>query len=398
MSLSNLSDNADAPAWGTIFMGPEPMRETTLSRIEGANSGSLWNDETEAEYLERVKERATQKAAQILRDAQAEAAALREQARKEGYEQGINDAQAELDEFRTAAAQTTTAVLSAIESQADALTKAWENELCGLVRAAVEAGIGYELNRHRAEILKALFFEAVNLLSKEKKAVIFTNPEDSAIVAEIVATAGEDYAARFQVRGNPGLTPGSIVLESSLGLVENNLESRRAMVERILSELVLSEQVEQVGEAAEPAVSAQAAGSPAEQPTPAAVETAAAQSPTNRAAEPQKAPARPKQAMSRPVSSPASPEVAATVAQQKQPVAGKAAASSGAEALVAPAQSGMAPQQEAQTALPAEPELGEEALDFGSLIPPELLNGDELPDAAGASASVAESESVNKEQ
>ena len=239
MSLSDLPDTNNTPSWGTIFMGPEPMRETTLSHIEGANSGPQWNNETEAEYLERVKERATRKAVEILRAAQTEAAALREQARQEGYAQGISDAQAELEEFRITAGQTTAAVLSAIEGQAERLTALWEKELCDLVRLAVEAGIGHELAAHRAEMLQALFFEAAGVLSRGKSAVIFTSQEDVAVVADIISTAGKDYTSRFQVRGDPSLSPGSIVLESSLGLVENRLEVRRAMVAELLSELTL---------------------------------------------------------------------------------------------------------------------------------------------------------------
>ncbi|MBQ4132399.1 MAG: hypothetical protein IJD04_01525 [Desulfovibrionaceae bacterium] len=236
MSSSNPESSSN---WGTIFMGPEPMRETTLARIEGSNSGPQWNDETEAEYLARVRERATQKAAEILREAQAEAVSLREQARQEGYQQGLNEAQAELEEFRIASGQTTAAVLSAIEAQADRLTAAWEQELCALVRAAVEAGIGHELSRHRAELLQALFLEAAAGLSKGKSAIVFTSQEDAPVVADIVANAGGDYPSRFQVRGDPGVSPGGIVLESSLGLVENRLEMRRALVENILNELVL---------------------------------------------------------------------------------------------------------------------------------------------------------------
>lgn len=241
MSLSNLA--ADTSKWGTIFMGPGRMHETSLSRLETARSGPVWNEATEAEYFERVKAKATAKAREILESAQAAAAAMLEQAHQEGYQQGLAAAQAELDEFREAAGQTAAAVLSAIESQVGALTSAWEDELCNLVRFAVETGIGHELKGHRAEILEALFREAVSSLAVEQKAVVYAHPEDEPVISDIIASAGEDYARRFQVRGNPQLAPGSVVLENSLGMVENTMQARRVMLDDILKELNLRDRV-----------------------------------------------------------------------------------------------------------------------------------------------------------
>ena len=242
MSLSNSA--TDTSGWGTIFMGPNRMHETTLSRLESGTSGPVWNEATEAEYFERVKAKATEKAREILEAARAEAAAMREEARQQGYQDGLAEAQAELEEFRQAAGQTAAAVLSAIESQSEAVTSAWEDELCALVRTSVEIGIGHELKGHRAAILEALFRDAVSTLAAEQSATVYANPEDEPVIADIVASAGEEYARRFLVRGNPGLAPGSVVLESNLGLIENTIESRRNMVENILNQLALRERVD----------------------------------------------------------------------------------------------------------------------------------------------------------
>lgn len=242
MSLSNLA--ADTSKWGTIFMGPGRMHETSLSRLETARSGPVWNEATEAEYFERVKAKAAAKAREILETAQVEAASMLKRAHQEGYQHGLAAAQAELDEFREAAGQTAAAVLSAIESQVDAITSAWEDELCNLVRFAVETGIGHELKGHRAEILEALFREAVSSLAAEQKAVIYAHPEDEPVISDIILSAGDDYARRFQVRGNPQLAPGSIVLENSLGMVENTMQARQALVDNILKELSLRDRVE----------------------------------------------------------------------------------------------------------------------------------------------------------
>ena len=80
MSLSN-SNTAN---WGTIFMGPERLHETTLSRLENSKSNPTWGDDTETEYFERVKSKATQKAMQILAQAQSDADAMLLQAQQQG--------------------------------------------------------------------------------------------------------------------------------------------------------------------------------------------------------------------------------------------------------------------------------------------------------------------------
>ena len=237
MSLSNSS----TANWGTIFMGPERLHETTLSRLENTNTGPAWGGDTEVEYFERIKAKATQKAMQILAQAQADADAMLAQAQEQGYEQGLAQAQAELDEFRQAAGNTAAAVLSAIEAQTHALTRAWEKELTQLVKIAVQAGIGRELSENRAAVLDAMFYSAVQELASEQRALVCVNPEDEAVVADIIAAAGQNFSERFQTKADPALSPGSIVLESNLGRLENTLEQRRLMVDKILKELVLSE-------------------------------------------------------------------------------------------------------------------------------------------------------------
>lgn len=45
--------------YGTIFMGPESERETTLGKLYNAAQREQWNRQTENEYMERVRARAT---------------------------------------------------------------------------------------------------------------------------------------------------------------------------------------------------------------------------------------------------------------------------------------------------------------------------------------------------
>ena len=51
--------------YGTIFMGPESERETTLGKLYNAAQREQWNRQTENEYMERVRARATDRVREL---------------------------------------------------------------------------------------------------------------------------------------------------------------------------------------------------------------------------------------------------------------------------------------------------------------------------------------------
>lgn len=237
MSLSNERQSN----WGTIFMGPGPSMETTLERVEAGGPSLAWTADTEAEYLARVREKATAKAKEILAAAQAEAQALREQAHAQGYEAGLDQAQAELEEFRQGMGASVDAVLGAIESNVGHVTTAWRKELVGLTRLCVETAVNHELSEKRAALLAGLFDGATAKMEAAQRITILVNPEDEPAVADMLDAAGRSEDRIFTVRGDASLEPGSLVLESDDSRVDNSLTVRRALVENILAQLTLPE-------------------------------------------------------------------------------------------------------------------------------------------------------------
>ena len=223
--------------WGTIFMGPGPSMETTLERVEAGGPSLAWTTETEAEYLARVREKATAKAKEILLAAQTEADALREQAHAQGYEAGLDQAQAELEEFRQGMGASVAAVLGAIEGNAPRIAAAWREELVNLTRLCVETAVNRELSEERAALLAGLFDGAVAKMAAAQRISIVVNPEDEPAVADMLDAAGQDGEQTFTVRGDASLAPGSLVLESDDSRVDNSLTARRALVENILAQL-----------------------------------------------------------------------------------------------------------------------------------------------------------------
>ncbi len=225
--------------WGTIFMGPGPSMETTLERVEAGGPSLAWTADTEAEYLARVREKATAKAKEIIAAAQAEARILREQAHAQGYEAGLDQAQAELEEFRQGMGASVDAVLAAIENNAGRVAANWRKELASLARLCVETAVNHELSTERAALLAGLFDGAAAKMEAAQRIVILVNPEDEPAVADMLDAAGRGDDRTFTVRGEAALEPGSLVLESDDSRVDNSLTVRRALVENILAQLTL---------------------------------------------------------------------------------------------------------------------------------------------------------------
>ena len=233
----SLSSEQRGSVWGTIFMGPGSSRETTLERVEAGGPSLAWTTDTEAEYLARVREKATGKAKEILVAAQAEAATLRENAYAQGYEAGLAQAQAELEEFRQGMGASVAAVLAAIEGNAAHIAAAWRQELVALVRQCVETAVNHELSTQRAELLAGLFDGAVAKMEAAQRITILVNPEDEPAVADIVDAADRTGDQVFAVRSDASLAPGSLILESEDSRADNSLTVRRALVENILAQL-----------------------------------------------------------------------------------------------------------------------------------------------------------------
>ena len=251
MSLSSLSEKKtqDPPApsagspdplktWGTIFMGPGPMGETTLEGVSGAqNSG--WDAATEALYLERVRAKATTLAQDILERARAEADSLRAQARAQGHEEGLTQARQELDEFRANMGDSASAVLRAIEAQSGSVLADWKDDLVAILRLAVTRITGLTLADDRAAVLQTLYLDAVKRFDDHRRLTIYVNPEDEAAVADIILAAKERVPGleAWSVKPDPDLAPGGLRIESASSLADNSLAAREKAVNDILDGL-----------------------------------------------------------------------------------------------------------------------------------------------------------------
>lgn len=283
--------------WGTIFMGEREATVEQLDAMQEPMRREKLRQEQEADYMERVRARAAERAKEILGEAYAErlkvleearaetadarretaarcaalkaeaealhkeaaaelaraqaereaAVRVREAAHGEGFQTGMDQAGEELREFRAELGQSLGALLRAVAAQRAALAAAWREELAELVQEAVAAGTGHVLREEHAELLRALVFRAVGLLENRATITVRVNPADEAAVSDMFAAAREHAPELVQwiVSGDERMEPGGLVAESGSGSVDCRREHFREMVDSILCHLALPEREEE---------------------------------------------------------------------------------------------------------------------------------------------------------
>lgn len=242
MSSSNAPADQNART-GKVIMGGVVRNLAGAPESPEQRQRSIWDEAAEAEYLTRVKARAADKAREVLLAAREEAAELRRQAADEGYEEGVRQAQDELVQAHQEMAESLASSLAAVSEGSIAIWRAYREELVLLVQLAVEKIIGITLDASRREVIQALLDEAAARLEASQGLVLRVHPEDKETLESILEAFADRYHTlrNWRVEGDGSMTPGGLKVESSLGMVDNSLQSRRQVVQDVLDSLELPE-------------------------------------------------------------------------------------------------------------------------------------------------------------
>lgn len=216
---------------GRIIYG---LHHGDMSRFDRPET-QLWNDETEARYMEQVRERAQHKAREILEQALVEAEQIRARAASEGFESGRLEAaglvQQEADKL-TAFLGTLEQALHAEKQRIYAQHK---QTLFSLLQLAFEKTLGIMLDEQRQAVLTTLFDEAVTQLQAASTITVYVCPDDMDIAKELTDQARTSQGLPDMIlKASPDLAPGGVRLESGDGVVDNAVASRFEQVRSIL--------------------------------------------------------------------------------------------------------------------------------------------------------------------
>ncbi|MBQ9537382.1 MAG: flagellar assembly protein FliH [Desulfovibrionaceae bacterium] len=296
-----MASDALRKKWGTIFMGD---KEATMEQLDAMQEPALREriqKDQEKAYLERVKQRACDRAREILGQAyterqeiltaaQNEAQSLRERllqdcevlkaeaqkikaeaqaelerakkvsqdaqhikntAEDAGYQAGMEQASKELREFRADLGNEMGQVLLAIGKQLHTITTTWREDLVDLMRQAVVTGTGWVIDHNYETILRSLVMQALNLLEEREVVTLRVNPEDEAIISDLFRAAREKAPELKQwiVNGDETIERGGLVAESGSGSVDLQRKNYRDLVAEILEHLALpAKDTDQVAE------------------------------------------------------------------------------------------------------------------------------------------------------
>lgn len=243
MSLSKQTNDSGSKYTGKVVIGmgtPGPD-EMSLQELEGKRR-LMWDDATNNEYLERVKEKAKEKAKEIMLLAELEAEALRSTARHEGYEEGLKQAQAELDAHTQNMTTEVESFLTQVGNQGGLIYQERQADIISLIKLAVEKTLGIEISESRTASLEALMTEALERIESQRQIDIKCAPEDANDLEGFLAVIQERNPALkyWTVKGQPGIESGGILLESADGKVDNTVATRWQGVEPILDQLAVN--------------------------------------------------------------------------------------------------------------------------------------------------------------
>lgn len=239
MSLSKHETGSNLTGKVVIGMGAPGPDEMTIQELEGKRQ-LIWDDATNAEYLERVKAKAKEKAKEIMMFAELEAEGMRAAARHEGYEAGLAEAQADVQRHSEAMSAEVENLLVQLGAQGTAIYEERRQDVMSLIRLAVEKTLHIEMEQSRMDSLENLLREALERIESQRQFAIRCATEDAEEL-ETFLKAIQDRNPQLEywtIKPDPALQSGGVVVESADGKVDNLVSSRWQGVEPIFEQLV----------------------------------------------------------------------------------------------------------------------------------------------------------------
>lgn len=245
MSLSNHAESVSGTESGPNLTGkvvigmhnPGPD-EMTIQELEGKRQ-LLWDDATNLEYLDRVKEKAKEKAKEIMMFAELEAEAMRAAARHEGFEQGMAEAQEQVEQHTAAMSTEVENLLTQLGSQGATVFEERRQDIMALIRLAVEKTLKVEMDEKRSASLEALMEEALERIESQRSLSIKCCPEEANDLEAFIKTIQERNPALkyWTIKGDPSIESGGVVVEADEGKVDNTIATRWQGVEPIMEQV-----------------------------------------------------------------------------------------------------------------------------------------------------------------
>jgi flagellar biosynthesis/type III secretory pathway protein FliH len=196
--------------------------------------------QTEAECAAR-REDAEAQIAQMKEQARHECAAIQSAARDEAYQEGLRQAQQEIENDRQMAMEQIRLLTEDAHKKFRDIIARAEPEIVELSMAVAKKVIAAELTS-RPELIVDIVREAIDHLDNPTSVRIQVNPKDDLYLSGDGQTAFSQFgSAAITLQPDEAVARGGCVLESNMAVVDSRLETRIANMDHTLREVLLNE-------------------------------------------------------------------------------------------------------------------------------------------------------------
>jgi flagellar biosynthesis/type III secretory pathway protein FliH len=205
--------------------------QTILEETEQLVMGLLEKARNEANNI--ISE--AQEEAQVIRaQVQEEAQQILEQAGNEGYSDGLKRAQAEIEADRQMAIEQSQSLIEEARKTKIAILDSVENDIVRLAMAIAKKVIVAELSSNPQAIVD-IVRQAISFLDNPYNVRVYVNPADLQYLMDSIASEGlTDIGStdlEIELKADRRISSGGCIVDSGMGSVDAQLESRIGKVE-----------------------------------------------------------------------------------------------------------------------------------------------------------------------
>ncbi len=227
---------------------PLEMEKRQLERIKQESEKILKETEQMVmELLQKARDEARdivtnarEEAEVIKMQAADDAVAIRQTAHKEAYQEGLRQAQQEIEGDRQAAIQQSQALLEEARQSKLKVFRSCEADMVRLVMAMVKKVIASELITN-PDIIINILQEAIDFLDRPENITVYVNPQELENILEVMEkgylTDIGSNNINMDIKADERISRGGCLLESDAGSVDAQLETRIAAVNNAIQEV-----------------------------------------------------------------------------------------------------------------------------------------------------------------
>ena len=228
---------------------PLEMEKQQIEKIKQESQEILIETEQMVmELLQKARDEArdiitnAREEAQVIKmQADEEAHVARQKAHKEAYEEGLRQAQQEIEGDRQAAIQQSQALLEEARQLKLKVFRSYEADMVRLVMAMVKKVIAGELKTN-PDIIINILQEAIDFLDRPDNITVYVNPQELENILEVMnkgyLTDIGSNNINMDIKADERISRGGCLLESDAGSVDAQLETRIASVNNAIQEVV----------------------------------------------------------------------------------------------------------------------------------------------------------------